>query len=113
MWEPADPQLSLGTLQLCEWTHCIGAPAPPANSSFDVTYNGAAYNFTGTEVEVGASVLYTCAGGMRGDPDFNFTLTSVECGEGNVWTPSAPSWPTCIDSESVIQRTVAVYRVTM
>ena len=86
---------------MCEFTHCVSAPAPPApaNSSLDATYNGAAYNFTHTEVEVGSSVLYSCAGGMRGDPDWNHTDASAECGDGNVWTPSHPPWPTCIDSK--------------
>ena len=81
------------------YTHCVSAPAPPAGSNLVAEYNGAAYNFTDTEVDIGSSVLFTCASGMKGDRNWHHTNVSAECGDGNVWTPSDPSWPTCVDSK--------------
>ena len=91
-------------LQTCVFTHCVSAPAPPANSNLDATYDGTAYDFTHTEVDIGSSVLFTCASGMRGDPDWNYTNASAECGDGNVWTPSNITWPICIDSKSILHK---------
>ena len=94
-------------LEMCVYTHCVSAPAPPANSNLVAIYNNSVYNFTHTEVEIGSPVLYMCANGMRGDPDWNHINTSALCGKENVWTPSDPSWPTCTDSE-LFQKVFAV-----
>ena len=81
------------------WTHCIDAPVA-TNGSYliDLSYNGALYNYSATEVDIDGIVEYRCFNGMKHITNLGFTHQEATCGHNNSWTKPA-QWEQCVQSK--------------